>query len=102
MISPKKLRVGEGGRVRGHLAGGQPRGAHGDGRAPGAGGALGVDAQLHQALYQVLNGALPHARHAVQHERAAPRRRHRRAQWPAPTPTGRSSAALPLGTARLT
>lgn len=53
-----------------HLAGGQALGVDLHGGAAGAHGALGIHAQLHQAVHQVLDRALAHAGHTVQHEPA--------------------------------
>ncbi len=66
-----------------HRARGQPLSQHLDGRAARAEGAAGLDAQLHQAVDEVLDGPLAHARHAVQNKAASPSGGHRCRQGPA-------------------
>ena len=66
-----------------HRACGKTASVDGDGRAAGAQGAGGIHAQLPEAVHQVLDGPLAHARHPVQRERTTPGGGHRRAQWPA-------------------
>mmetsp|Transcript_13333 Transcript_13333/g.34563 ORF Transcript_13333/g.34563 Transcript_13333/m.34563 type:complete len:426 (-) Transcript_13333:110-1387(-) len=63
-----------------HGASRQPLRLHLHGRAAGPQRAARLHAQLHQPVHQVLDGPLPHARDAVEHKGAAPRRRHRRGE----------------------
>ena len=70
-----------------HRAGWQPLGLHCDWGAPGAQRAAGRDAQLHEAVHQILNWPLPHAWHAVQCELPSPGCSHGRCQGPAPSIT---------------
>lgn len=61
----------------------QAAGLHSDGGAAGAHGALCINAQLAQAVHQILDGPLAHARNAIQHKTPPASSCHCSSQGPA-------------------